>query len=45
MYANNGSVFFTAGYTYSKASGDSSAQGHNPENFKDRQYNYCPLSP
>ena len=46
MYLNKrkGNVFFTAGYTYSKAFGDSSAQGENPENYLDRHYNYGPLS-
>jgi hypothetical protein len=39
-----GNIFFTAGYTYSKALGDSSAQGDNPENYLDRHYNYGPLS-
>ena len=46
VYLNKrkGNVFFTAGYTYSKALGDSSAQGDNPENYLDRHYNYGPLS-
>ena len=39
-----GNIFFTAGYTYSKAMGDSSGQGDNPENYLDRHYNYGPLS-
>src|SRR5215831_4307173 len=39
-----GAFFFTAGYTYSKAYGDSSAEGDNPENYLDRHYNYGPLS-
>ncbi|MCU1263525.1 MAG: TonB-dependent receptor [Bryobacterales bacterium] len=39
-----GRIFLTAGYTYSKASGDSSGQGDNPENYLDRHYNYGPLS-
>jgi hypothetical protein len=39
-----GAFFFTAGYTYSKASGDSSGQSDNPENYLDRHYNYGPLS-
>jgi Carboxypeptidase regulatory-like domain len=39
-----GRVFFTAGYTFSKALGDSSAQGDNPENYLNRHYNYGPLS-
>jgi hypothetical protein len=46
IYLNKrkGNVFFTAGYTYAKALGDSSAQGDNPENYLDRHYNYGPLS-
>jgi hypothetical protein len=46
VYLNKrkGNVFFTAGYTYSKALGDSSAQGDNPENYLDRHYNYGPLT-
>jgi hypothetical protein len=46
VYLNKrkGNVFFTAGYTYAKALGDSSAQGDNPENYLDRHYNYGPLS-
>src|SRR5262249_53189601 len=39
-----GAFFFTAGYTFSKALGDSSGQGDNPENYLDRHYNYGPLS-
>ncbi len=39
-----GRVFFTLSYTYAKASGDSSGQGDNPENYLDRHYNYGPLS-
>ncbi|MCU1236289.1 MAG: TonB-dependent receptor [Candidatus Solibacter sp.] len=39
-----GNIFFTVAYTYSKAQGDSSAQGDNPENYLDRHYNYGPLS-
>lgn len=39
-----GKVFFTAGYTFSKALGDSSAQGDNPENYQNRHFNYGPLS-
>ncbi|MDQ2900725.1 MAG: carboxypeptidase regulatory-like domain-containing protein, partial [Acidobacteriota bacterium] len=39
-----GRVFFTAGYTFSKALGDSSGQGDNPENYLDRHFNYGPLS-
>jgi hypothetical protein len=46
VYLNKrkGNVFFTAGYTYSKTLGDSSAQGDNPENYLDRHYNYGPLT-
>jgi hypothetical protein len=46
VYVNKrkGAIFFTAGYTYSKAEGDSSAQGDNPENYLDRHYNFGPLS-
>jgi hypothetical protein len=39
-----GNVTFTVSYTFSKALGDSSAQGDNPENYLDRHYNYGPLS-
>jgi hypothetical protein len=39
-----GQVTFTVSYTFSKALGDSSAQGDNPENYLDRHYNYGPLS-
>ena len=39
-----GSVTFTANHTFSKALGDSSAQGNNPENYLDRYHNYGPLS-
>jgi hypothetical protein len=39
-----GNVFFTAGYTFSKALGDSSGEGDNPENYLDRHYSYGPLS-
>jgi hypothetical protein len=39
-----GSVLFTVGYTWSKALGDSSGQGDNPENYLNRHYNYGPLS-
>jgi hypothetical protein len=39
-----GSIFFTVSYTWSKALGDSSAQGDNPENYLDRHYSYGPLS-
>jgi hypothetical protein len=46
VYLNKrkGNVFFTAGYTYAKAFGDSSGEGDNPENYLDRHYNYGPLS-
>jgi len=46
VYLNKrkGAFFFTAGYTYSKALGDSSGQGDNPENYLDRHYNYGPLT-
>jgi hypothetical protein len=46
VYLNKrkGNVFFTAGYTYSKAFGDSSGEGDNPENYLDRHYNYGPLT-
>jgi hypothetical protein len=46
VYLNKrkGTVFFTAGYTYSKALGDASAQGDNPESYLDRHYNYGPLT-
>lgn len=46
IYASKrkGRVFFTVGYTFAKASGDSSAQGDNPENYLNRHYNYGPLS-
>ncbi|HEY6389950.1 MAG TPA: carboxypeptidase regulatory-like domain-containing protein, partial [Bryobacteraceae bacterium] len=46
VYLNKrkGNVFFTAGYTYSKALGDASAQGDNPENYLDRHYNYGSLT-
>lgn len=39
-----GAVSFTVSYTFSKALGDSSAQGDNPENYLNRHYNYGPLS-
>jgi hypothetical protein len=39
-----GRVFFTLGYTFSKALGDASGQGDNPENYQDRHYNYGPLT-
>ncbi len=39
-----GAVFFTAGYTFSKALGDASGQGDNPENYVNRHFNYGPLS-
>ncbi|HXA52461.1 MAG TPA: TonB-dependent receptor [Candidatus Acidoferrum sp.] len=39
-----GNVTFTVSYTFSKALGDSSGQGDNPENYLDRHYNYGPLS-
>lgn len=39
-----GRVTFTVSYTFSKALGDSSGQGDNPENYLDRHYNYGPLS-
>jgi hypothetical protein len=39
-----GRVTFTAGYTFSKALGDASGQGDNPENYQNRHYNYGPLS-
>ncbi len=39
-----GKVFFTVGYTFSKAEGDSSAQGDTPENYLDRHFNYGPLT-
>ena len=39
-----GRVTFTVSYTFSKALGDASGQGDNPENYVDRHYNYGPLS-
>jgi hypothetical protein len=39
-----GNVLFTVGYTWSKALGDSSGQGDNPDNYLNRHYNYGPLS-
>lgn len=39
-----GNKLFTLGYTWSKALGDSSGQGDNPENYLDRHFNYGPLS-
>src|SRR5260370_5643800 len=39
-----GNIFFTAGYTYSKAMDDASGQGDNPENYQNRHYNWGPLS-
>lgn len=39
-----GRIFFTAMYTFSKANGDSSAQGDGSEAYRDRHFNYGPLS-
>jgi hypothetical protein len=39
-----GDVTFTTGYTWSKALGDSSAFGDNPENYANRHYSYGPLT-
>ncbi len=39
-----GRVFFTAGYTFSKALGDASGQGDSSENSFNRHFNYGPLS-
>jgi hypothetical protein len=39
-----GNVTFTAGYTFSKALGDSSAFGDNTENYLNRHFNYGPVS-
>lgn len=39
-----GRMFFTTSYTWSKALGDSSAQGDNPESYRNRHFNYGPLS-
>lgn len=39
-----GSVFFTAGYTWSKVLGDSSGQGDGSENYRNRHFNYGPLN-
>jgi hypothetical protein len=39
-----GNVTFTSGYTWSKALGDSSSFGEQPENYQDRHYSYGPLS-
>jgi len=39
-----GSVVFTAGYTWSKALGDSSGEGDNIEDWQNRHFNYGPLS-
>jgi hypothetical protein len=46
IYASKraGSVNATAGYTWSKSLGDSSAQGDNLENYQNRHYNYGPTS-
>ena len=46
VYVNKrkGNIFFTAGYTYSKAMGDASGQGDNPENCQKRHYNWGLLS-
>ena len=39
-----GNVLFTAGYTWSKALGDSSSEGDNLEDYQNRHFNYGPLS-
>jgi hypothetical protein len=39
-----GNVAFTAGYTWSKALGDSSGEGDNPDNYQNRHFNYGPTS-
>ena len=39
-----GRIFFTASYTWSKSLGDSSAQGDNLENYRNRHYNYGPTT-
>lgn len=39
-----GSLFMTASYTFSKALGDSSGQGDNPEQYLNRHFNYGPTS-
>ena len=44
MSKRMGKIFFTAMYTFSKALGDSSGQGDTSETYRDRHYNYGPLS-
>ncbi|HEX4168944.1 MAG TPA: Plug domain-containing protein, partial [Bryobacteraceae bacterium] len=39
-----GSITATAGYTYSKALGDSSSEGDNLEDWQNRHFNYGPTS-
>ncbi len=39
-----GSLFMTASYTFSKALGDTSGEGDNPENYLNRHFNYGPTS-
>lgn len=39
-----GAVVFTAGYTWSKALGDSSGEGDNLEDYQNRHFNYGPVS-
>lgn len=39
-----GNIQVTAGYTWSKALGDTSAEGDNPENYQNRHFNYGPLT-
>ena len=39
-----GNLFMTASYTFSKALGDSNAEGDNPEQYLNRRFNYGPTS-
>ena len=39
-----GSIFMTASYTFSKALGDTNAEGDNPEQYLNRHFNYGPTS-
>lgn len=39
-----GGIVFTAGYTWSKALGDSSGEGDNLEDYQNRHFNYGPVS-
>jgi hypothetical protein len=39
-----GNLFMTASYTFSKALGDTNAEGDNPEQYLNRHFNYGPTS-